>query len=35
MAWYPRSRKIAWRGLGVFGRIETLDRLDGEPVEDD
>jgi uncharacterized cupin superfamily protein len=35
MAWYPRSRKIAWRGLGVFGRIETLDRLDGEPLEDD
>jgi uncharacterized cupin superfamily protein len=35
MAWYPRSRKIAWRGLGVFGRIETLDRLDGEPIEDD
>ncbi len=35
MAWYPRSRKIAWRGLGVFGRIEALDRLDGEPIEDD
>ena len=35
MAWYPRSRKIAWRGLGVIGRIETLDRLDGEPIEDD
>jgi uncharacterized cupin superfamily protein len=33
--WYPRSRKIAWRGLGVIGRIETLERLDGEPVEDD
>jgi uncharacterized cupin superfamily protein len=33
--WYPRSRKIAWRGLGVIGRIETLERLDGEPIEDD
>jgi uncharacterized cupin superfamily protein len=35
MAWYPRSRKIAWRGLGVVGRVETLERLDGEPIEDD
>ena len=35
MCWYPRSRKIFWRGLGVIGRIETLDYLDGEPVEDD
>ena len=35
MVWYPRSRKIAWRGLGVIGRIETLERLDGEPLEDD
>ena len=35
MCWYPRSRKIFWRGLGVMGRIETLDRFDGEPVEDD
>ncbi|MFL5942635.1 MAG: cupin domain-containing protein [Gaiellaceae bacterium] len=35
MAWYPRSRKIAWRGLGVIGRIETLDRLEGEPLEED
>ena len=35
MAWYPRSRKIAWRGLGVIGRIETLDYSDGEPLEDD
>jgi uncharacterized cupin superfamily protein len=31
MAWYPRSRKIYWRGLGVIGRIETLDYFDGEP----
>jgi uncharacterized cupin superfamily protein len=35
MCWYPRSRKIFWRGLGVIGRIETLDYYDGEPIEDD
>jgi uncharacterized cupin superfamily protein len=35
MCWYPRSRKIAWRGLDVIGRIETLEYLDGEPIEDD
>jgi uncharacterized cupin superfamily protein len=35
MCWYPRSRKIAWRGLGVVGRIEMLDYFDGEPIEDD
>jgi len=28
MAWYPRSNMIAWRGLGVIGRIEALDDLD-------
>ena len=33
MAWYPRSQKIYWRGLGVIGRIESLDYDDGEPVE--
>ena len=31
MAWYPRSSKIAWRGLGVIGRIEALAYMDGEP----
>jgi uncharacterized cupin superfamily protein len=31
MCWYPRSRKISWRGLGVIGRIEALDYFDGEP----
>jgi uncharacterized cupin superfamily protein len=31
MAWYPRSNKIYWRGLGVLGRIESLDYSDGEP----
>jgi hypothetical protein len=31
MAWYPRSNKISWRGLGVIGRIEALEYDDGEP----
>jgi uncharacterized cupin superfamily protein len=31
MAYYPRSNKIAFRGLGVIGRIESLDYDDGEP----
>jgi uncharacterized cupin superfamily protein len=31
MCWYPRSNKIAWRGLGVIGRIEALAYDDGEP----
>jgi hypothetical protein len=34
MCWYPRSKKIAWRGLGVIGRIEVLDYDDGEPDDD-
>ena len=34
MCWYPRSNKIAWRGLGVIGRIEVLDYFDGEPDDD-
>src|SRR3954454_24763654 len=33
MAWYPRSSKIYWRGLGVIGRIEALEYDDGEPIE--
>jgi uncharacterized cupin superfamily protein len=33
--WFPRSRKMYWRGLGVIGRIDALDYLDGEPIEDD
>lgn len=33
MAWYPRSKKLNWRGLGVIGRIETLDYFDGEPED--
>jgi uncharacterized cupin superfamily protein len=31
MAWFPRSSKVYWRGLGVIGRIESLDYDDGEP----
>ncbi|HUZ82806.1 MAG TPA: cupin domain-containing protein [Gaiellaceae bacterium] len=31
MCWYPRSQKIFWRGLGVIGRIESLEYSDGEP----
>jgi uncharacterized cupin superfamily protein len=30
MAYFPRSGKISWRGLGVIGRIESLDYWDGE-----
>ena len=32
-AWYPRSNKLYWRGLGVIGRIETLSYRDGEPED--
>jgi uncharacterized cupin superfamily protein len=28
--YYPRSGKIAFRGLGVVGRLEPLDLWDGE-----
>lgn len=31
MAFYPRSNKISWRGLGVIGRVEPLAYRDGEP----
>jgi len=30
MVWYPRSRKVYFRGLGVIGRVEPLDYWDGE-----
>jgi uncharacterized cupin superfamily protein len=33
IAYYPRSNKIYWRGVGVMGRIEHLDYFDGEPQE--
>jgi len=31
ICWYPRSRKISLRGVGVIGRIEAADYWDGEP----
>jgi uncharacterized cupin superfamily protein len=33
IAWYPRSQKINFRGLGVITRIETLDYYEGEPED--
>ncbi len=30
LCYYPRSRKIAFRGLGVIARVESLDYWDGE-----
>ena len=33
MAYYPRSNKISWRGLGLIGRVEHLDYWDGEADE--
>jgi uncharacterized cupin superfamily protein len=30
MCWYPRSRKIAFRGLGVIARVAPTDYWDGE-----
>jgi len=33
ICWYPRSKKIYWRGVGVVGRIETLDYWEGEELE--
>jgi uncharacterized cupin superfamily protein len=30
VAYYPRSNKLFWRGLGVIGRIESLEYDDGE-----
>jgi len=31
ICYYPRSNKIAFRGVGVLGRIQSLDYWDGEP----
>jgi uncharacterized cupin superfamily protein len=31
IAYYPRSNKINFRGLGLIGRIEPLEYSDGEP----
>ena len=31
VCYYPRSNKIAFRGIGLMARLEPLDRFDGEP----
>ena len=33
ICWYPRSKKIFWRGVGVVGRVEPLDYWEGEELE--
>jgi uncharacterized cupin superfamily protein len=33
ICWYPRSKKIFWRGVGVIGRIEQLDYWDREELQ--
>ena len=33
ICWYPRSKKIFWRGVGVIGRIEELDYWEGEALD--
>ena len=33
IAYYPRSGKIYWRGVGLIGRVEHLDYHDGEPPD--
>jgi uncharacterized cupin superfamily protein len=32
VAYYPRSNKIYFRGLGLIARLEPLDYFDGEPA---
>ena len=31
ICYYPRSRKLNWRGVGLIGRVEPLEYGDGEP----
>jgi uncharacterized cupin superfamily protein len=33
VCYYPRSNKLFWRGVGLIGRIESLDYSDGEPQD--
>jgi len=33
ICWYPRSKKLFWRGVGVIGRVDMLDYWDGEELE--
>lgn len=35
VTWYPNSKKISFRGLGVIGRLEPLGYYDGEVPEDE
>lgn len=35
IVWYPRSRKLFWRGVGVIGRVELAEYHDGEPDDDE
>ena len=30
ICWYPRSKKVSWRGVGIIARVEPLDYWDGE-----
>jgi uncharacterized cupin superfamily protein len=33
IVYYPRSRKIFWRGVGLIARVESLEYDDGEPPD--
>lgn len=33
IVYYPRSKKLFWRGVGLIGRVEPLEYHDGEPDE--
>ena len=33
ICYYPRSRKLYWRGVGLIGRVEPLDYYEGEPQD--
>jgi hypothetical protein len=33
VVYYPRSKKIFFRGLGVITRVEHVDYRDGEPED--
>jgi uncharacterized cupin superfamily protein len=33
ICYYPRSRKLNWRGVGLIGRVEPLEYMDGEPLD--
>ena len=33
ICYYPRSQKLFWRGVGLIGRVESLEYADGEPLD--